>query len=56
MSDYCISNMHTTPVRATVHGTYVNGGDGWYCDECSAAGVEYGLFVPKQILRKVTKQ
>jgi len=53
MSDYCISNIHAKPVRATVHGIYVSGGDVWYCDECAETGVALRLFTPTHVLRKV---
>ena len=54
MSDYCVSNIHDKPVRATVHGIYVNGGDVWYCDKCADTGVALGLFTPKHVRIKVT--
>ncbi|QNJ59611.1 hypothetical protein SEA_KING2_41 [Arthrobacter phage King2] len=48
----CISTIHETPVEATTRGTFTNvfaeqSTPGiWYCDECAAAGQQFGLFEP----------
>jgi hypothetical protein len=46
---YCVSNIHLPPAGATVHGTYVNGGDVWYCDTCAETASALGLFTPRHV-------